>query len=121
MNGNGQVIVAGLFLLTTVAVAMFAVGLFELPTDTPETRPLQLMDIGDREVQFSPAPIEMLQVGIEDASFSSAPIELLLQYNQYSKPSLTPEKQFHQDAMQILARTGVTKIQAHSGACSGLY
>lgn len=119
MNGNGQVIVAGLFLMTTMVVAMLAVGLFEIPTYTPETRPIELMEIDDREAKLSPAPIEMFQAGIQDSPFSSDPIELLFLYSRDVEHELTPEQIFQGTAPQ--SQVDVFKIQAHQGACSGLY
>ena len=52
MNGNGQVIVAGLFPVTSIAVAMFAVGMFEVPTYEPEAKPIELLQIEGRRGHF---------------------------------------------------------------------
>ena len=120
MNGNGPVVVAGLFLLTTMAVAMVAVGLFELPAYEPEPQPIELLVVED--AQFSPAPVEMLDVSIGEVPFSGAPIELLLPYVTDGEPGLSPEQISYGVAVQAQAHAiDVTKIQAHGGSCSGAY
>ena len=122
MNGNGPVVVAGLFLLTTMVVAMVAVGMFEVPTFEPEAKPIELLELKTDEAFFSPAPIELLDVNTETALFSPAPIELLLQYTGDTEQGLTPEQIYHGVTAQALAKArSVTKIQTHSGVCSGRY
>ena len=77
MNGNGQVVVAGLFLIASMAVAMVAVGMFEGPTFESEAKPIELLDVDTDEALFSPAPIELLEVKTDEALFGPASMELL--------------------------------------------
>ncbi len=122
MNNNGQVVVAGLFLLTTMAVAMVAVGMFEVPTFEPEAKPIVLLELKTDEALFSPAPIELLGVNTDATLFSPAPIEFRLQYTGDTEQGLTPEQIYHGVTAQALAQArSVTKIQTHSGVCSGRY
>ena len=124
MNGNGQVIVAGLFLVTSIAVAMFAVGMFEVPTYGPEARPIELLQIEGGKAIFSPAPIELLEVNANAAPFNLAPIELLLRQIESTEHGLTPEQRFHGISAQALAQAKAVseaKAFAHPGACSGRY
>ena len=107
MNGNGQVVVAGLFLLMTMVVAMVAVEMFEVPTFEPEAKPIQLLEIEANE-----------------AFFTRAPIELILQYTGGTNYNLKPEQIYYgvttQDFAQAQA-TSATQIHTHNGVCSGLY
>ena len=124
MNGNGQVIVAGLFLVTSIAVAMFAVGMFEIPTYEPEAKPIELLQIEGDEAIFSPAPIELLEVNANGAPFNLAPIELLLLQTESAEQGLTPEKLYHGISAQALEQAKAVseaKAFAHPGACSGGY
>ncbi len=124
MNGNGQVIVAGLFLVTSIAVAMFAVGMFEVPTYEPEAKPIELLQIEGGEAIFSPAPIELLEVNANAAPFNLAPIELLLRQTESAEQGLTPEQIYHGISTQALAQAKAVseaKVFVHTGACSGRY
>ena len=124
MNGNGQVIVAGLFLVTSIAIAMFAVGMFEVPTYEPEAKPIELLQIEGGEAIFSPAPIELLEVNANAVLFNLAPIELLLRQTESAEQGLTPEQIYHGISTQALTQAkavGEAKAFAHPGACSGRY
>ena len=124
MNGNGQVIVAGLFLVTSIAVAMFAVGMFEFPTYEPEAKPIELLQIEGGEAIFSPAPVELLEVNANAVPFNLAPIELLLRQTESGEQGLTPEQIYHGISTQALAQAKAiseAKAIAHPGACSGRY
>ena len=139
MNGNGQVVVAGLFLVMSMAVAMVAVGMFEIPTFEPEAKPIELLSAKTDEANFSPAPIELLSVITDEAIFSPAPIELLevktdeaifgpasiellFQHEDSAEQGLTPEQIYREVSAQALAQErSVVQNQAHSGACSGRY
>ncbi len=124
MNGNGQVIVAGLFLVTSIAVAMFAVRMFEVPTYEPEAKPIELLQFEGGEAIFSPAPIELLEVNANAAPFNLAPIELLLQQTESTEQGLTPEQLYHGISAQALAQAkAVSEAKAftHPGTCSGRY
>ena len=122
MNDNGQVVVAGLFLLTTMAVAMVAVGMFEVPTFGTEAKPIELLELRIDDALFSSAPIELLEVKTDEALFGPASIELLLLYKDSTEQGLTPEQIYHGvSAQALLQARSMTKIQARSGACSGQY
>jgi len=124
MNGNGQVVFAGLFLALSTAFAVFAVGLFEIPTYGPEAKPIELLQIEGDEAFFSPAPIEMLQVDANAVPFNLAPIELLLRQTESAEQGLTPEQLYHGISTQALAQAkAVSEAKAfvHPAACSGRY
>ena len=124
MNGNGQVVVAGLFLALSSAFAVFAVGLFEIPTTELEAKPIELLPLDADEAHFSPAPIELLQVNTDAMPLNFAPIELLLRQTESAEQGLTPEQLYHGISAQALAQAkavGEAKAFAHPGACSGRY
>ena len=124
MNGNGQVVVAGLFLVASITIAMFAVGMFEVPRYGPEAKPIELLQIEGGEVIFSPAPIELLEVDAKAVPFNLAPIELLLRQTESAEQGLTPEQMYHGISAQAHAQAravGAAKASVHSGACSGRY
>jgi hypothetical protein len=105
MNGNGQVVIAGLVLVMSIVAATLAVGTFEVPTYEPEAKPVQLLDLEADAALLNPAPIE-----------------LILRYTGSVEQGLKPEQIYHGVMGQTLAKTaGVSKIQAHSRVCSGLY
>lgn len=122
MNGNGQVVVAGVFLVMSMAVAMFAVGMFEIPTYEPEAKPIELLQIDADRAVFSPAPIELLEV--DAVPFNLAPIELFLRDTDSPEQRLTPEQIYHGTTVQALAQSrAVAEVSAfaHTGICSGRY
>ena len=124
MNGNGQVVVAGVFLVMSLAIAMFAVGMFENPTYELEAKPIELLPIDADGATFSPAPIELLQVDVDAVPLNLAPIELLLRPADNAEHGLTPEQFFHGTTMRALAQArAVTEANAyaHTGVCSGRY
>ena len=122
MNGNGQVVVAGVFLVMSMAVAMFAVGMFEIPTYEPEAKPIELLQIDADRAVFSPAPIELLEA--DAVPFNLAPIELFLRDTDSPEQGLTPEQIYHGTTVQALAQArAVAEVSAFalSGTCSGRY
>ena len=124
MNGNGQVVVAGVFLVMSLAVAMFAVGMFEIPNYELEAKPIELLQVDADRALFSPAPIELLQVDADAYPLNLAPIELLLRDTGNTEHGLTPEQIYHGSAMRALTQARlVTEANtfAHTGTCSGRY
>ena len=124
MNGNGQVVVAGLFLAMSMAVAVFAVGMFEVPIYQPEAKPIELLPLETDEALFSPAPIELLQVDADAVPLDLAPIELLFRHADSAERGLTPEQIYYGITLQALAQANAaTDVSAfaHTGACSGRY
>lgn len=105
MKGNGQVAIAGLFLVTSIAAAALAVGMFEIPTYEPEAQPIKLLDLE-----------------ADDALLNPVPIELLLQYTGSSEQGPKPEQIYDGVMGEMLAKAAAAEqIQAHGGRCSGLY
>ena len=124
MNGNGQVVVAGLFLAMSMVVAVFAIGLFENPSYELEAKPIELLQLDANEALFSPAPIELLQIDADAIPLNLAPIELLLRNTDIPEQGLTPEQIYQGTAVQTLAQAraaAVVNSFAHNGTCSGRY